>query len=562
MVKFNEDKEINKLAELRHAEQEDLARILAQKYNVDYINLAGVSVNTDALRLVPEKDSHEAQAVGWSILGKRVSVAATSPDSPKVDAILEMLRAHGYNTVLYICSEESLKKAWERYKDISFASETKGGSLDISSEEIEQFISKIQTAADIKAAINDALSLKRAYRISKLLVIIMAGALSVSSSDIHIEPEETFTRLRYRLDGVLQDIIEFDNETYNLMLSRLKLLSNLKINVKDNAQDGRFSVKIYQNDIEVRTSLLPGAYGESIVLRILNPKSLNVSLEQMGIPKNLFDILMRQIDKPQGMILTTGPTGSGKTTTLYSFLHKIQSPQIKIITIEDPIEYHLPGITQTQVEVKKGYTFDNGLRSALRQDPDVIMVGEIRDQETANTAIEASLTGHLVFSTLHTNSAAGAFTRLMDLGVNPRILPSAVMVALAQRLVRRLCATCKRKVPIPPNRKIEIDQIINSIVNKDVDNDLSQGVLDTNFMYEAVGCVDCNHTGYKGRVGIFEAILADSVIENLVREMPSEREIETAAAPQGIMNMRQDGVLKVLKGITSLVELERVVEIY
>lgn len=562
MVQFNEDKEIKKLAELRRNEEEELAQILAQKYGIDYINLTGTSINTDALRLIPEVDSREGNVIAWSVVGKRLSIAALSPESDKTRAVLQNLVDHGYNLVTYICSRQSLEKAWERYKDISFASETKGGSLDISSEEIEQFIGQVHSMAEIKAAISDTLSMKKSYRISRLLVIIMAGALSVGSSDIHIEPEEAFSRIRYRLDGVLQDVIEFDTETYNLILSRVKLLSNLKLNVKDNAQDGRFSVKIYQEDIEIRTSVLPGAYGESIVLRVLNPKSLSVSLEEMGIPKNLFDILMREIDKPQGMILTTGPTGSGKTTTLYSFLHKVQSPEIKIITIEDPIEYHLPGITQTQVDVKKGYTFDNGLRSALRQDPDVIMVGEIRDQETASTAIEASLTGHLVFSTLHTNSAAGAFTRLMDLGVNPRILPSAVMVAIAQRLVRRLCPTCKKRVAIPPHHKLQIDQIINSIVNKSVDNDLARNALDTNFMYEADGCSACNHTGYKGRVGIFEAILADNAIEQLVREMPSEREIEAAAAPQGIMTMRQDGILKVLKGVTSLTELQRVVDIY
>ncbi len=562
MIHFDEEKQIKKFDELRHEEQEELAKALADKYGVEYVNLSGISINTDALRLIPEATAKESKTAAYNIVGKRVSVATVSPQSPKVTEVVQQLREKNYEITVFICSEESLIKAWSRYKDISFASETKGGSLDISSDEIEEYVKKVHSINDIKTSIGEALAMKRSYRVSKVMVIIFAGALSVSSSDIHIEPEETFARIRYRLDGVLTDVIEFDTETYNLILSRIKLLSNLKLNVKDNAQDGRFSIKIYQDDIEIRTSVIPGAYGESIVLRILNPKSLSVSLEEMGIPENLYNILIREVEKPQGMILTTGPTGSGKTTTLYSFLKRVKSPMIKIITIEDPIEYHLPGITQTQVEAHKGYTFENGLRSALRQDPDVIMVGEIRDNETARTAIDASLTGHLVFSTLHTNSAAGAFTRLMDLGVNPRILPSAVMVAIGQRLVRRLCQTCKKKVEIPAEKKDVIKAVVESIKNKEADKNLLLGTLDTEHMYEAVGCPLCNGTGYKGRVGVYEAILADKQVESIIREMPSEREIEEAASNQGIMTMRQDGVIKVLKGLTSLVELERVVEVY
>ena len=280
-----------------------------------------------------------------------------------------------------------------------------------------------------------------------MLEIILAGALSADASDIHIEPQEKQVRLRFRLDGVLHDILLFDYKIYNLILSRIKLVSGLKLNIHNQAQDGRFSIKINEGATEVRTSVIPEAYGESIVLRILNPKSISISFDALGIDKDLMNILEKELKKPNGMILTTGPTGSGKTTTLYAFLRKIYTPETKIITLEDPVEYHLPNIVQTQVEESIGYSFSAGLRSVLRQDPDIIMVGEIRDLETAKTAINSALTGHLVLSTLHTNNAAGTIPRLVDLGVNPASIAPAVNISMAQRLVRKLCGKCKEKQP-------------------------------------------------------------------------------------------------------------------
>jgi type II secretory ATPase GspE/PulE/Tfp pilus assembly ATPase PilB-like protein len=335
-------------------------------------------------------------------------------------------------------------------------------------------------------------------------------------------------------------------------------LSGLKLNIKENAQDGRFTVKIYMDDIEIRTSTIPGAYGESVVMRILNPKSISTPLEELGIPKKLFGLLEAEIARPNGMILTTGPTGSGKTTTLYAFLRRVQSPEIKIITIEDPVEYHLPGIVQTQVDDKKGYDFGAGLRSAMRQDPDIIMVGEIRDGETATTAIQASLTGHLVFSTLHTNNAAGTFTRLVDLGADPKVLTSAIRVAIAQRLVRMLCPHCRARTPIPENRIKLIDEVLASLKGLDEANEFPTRPAE---VWKAVGCSECNNTGYRGRIGVFEAIIADKHIEDIIRENPSEREIKEAAKPQGLIDMRQDGILKICRGITTFEELERVVDI-
>jgi type II secretory ATPase GspE/PulE/Tfp pilus assembly ATPase PilB-like protein len=347
----------------------------------------------------------------------------------------------------------------------------------------------------------------------------------------------------------------FDKETYGLLLSRIKLLSGLKLNVKSEAQDGRFSIKIGDGEIEIRTSILPGAYDESIVMRILNPKSIQVPLEDLGINQKLLNVLLKEIDRPNGMVLTTGPTGSGKTTTLYAFLRKIYSPEVKIITIEDPIEYHLKGIVQTQVETEKNYTFASGLRSALRQDPDIIMVGEIRDNETAQIAINSALTGHLVFSTLHTNDAAGSFPRLIDLGVNPKVISSAISIALAQRLVRKLCPLCKKEVTLEGSDKEIVEKILSTVVDK------TQIPENKKSIWKSVGCDKCNNSGYKGRTGIYEGILITEEIDKVIEYSTSEKEIAKTAAPQGILNMSQDGIIKVLNGMTSLDELERVISL-
>ncbi|MDD5068662.1 MAG: GspE/PulE family protein [Candidatus Pacebacteria bacterium] len=554
MVEFDDDKQKKKVKELYKLEEEELAQELSEKYEMGYLDLSTISINTDALGIVPEEKAHEAKVAIFNMVGKKLQVAVQAPQNEKTIETLRELKTRGYECTLFLVSNASLEKAWSRYKDISFAYETKAGALDISNEEIAAILKNVKTIGDVKKLIEDVLVQKKGYRISKILEIIVAGALATSASDIHIEPEEGYVRLRYRLDGVLLDILTFDRDTYSLLLSRVKLLSGLKLNIKANAQDGRFSVHIDTQNIEIRTSILPGAYSESIVLRILNPKTINVPMEELGIQPKLLKLLEHEISKPNGMILTTGPTGSGKTTTLYSFLKKIHSPEIKIITIEDPIEYHLPGIVQTQTDAEKGYTFLTGLRSALRQDPDVIMVGEIRDSETAEIAINSALTGHLVFSTLHTNDAAGSFPRLIDLGVNPKILTSAINIALAQRLVRTLCQNCKKEIPLEGETEKLIKYILSTIVS-------AENKIEAKTIWEAVGCEKCNGTGYKGRIGIYEAILTDQAIEKVVEENPSEREIRAAAAPQGLLTLEQDGVIKVLQGVTSLPELQRVIEI-
>lgn len=552
MIQFDEDKQKRKFNDLLKKEEEDVVQLLAAKYGVEYIDLSAIPVSLDALRLIEEKSARESKAAAFALIDKRVKIATRNPDDPTLTSIVNGLKEKKYEPEIYITSTASLEKAWKMYKDLSFASESKAGSLEISGDEISAIVEQAKSLPTIISILNNTLAGKRSYRVSRILETILAGSLSTGASDIHIEPEEVDVRLRYRLDGVLVDVLRFDRDTFNLLLSRIKLLAGLKLNIKKDSQDGRFSVHFGGTEIEIRCSVLPGAYSESIVLRILNPKSIGVPLEELGIPDKLMKVIEHEIAKPNGMILNTGPTGSGKTTTLYALLKKMHNSTVKIITIEDPIEYHLPGIVQTQVN-DKGYTFLDGLRAALRQDPDIIMVGEIRDGETASIAINSALTGHLVFSTLHTNSAAGAFPRLIDLGINPKIMTSSISLVLAQRLVRKLCMKCRKEVAIGGRAKHLIDETVATIVDK------SEIPVDITRIYEPVGCPECNMTGYKGRVGIYEGIKITEEVNKVMEYSASEAEIQKAAMSQAILTMSQDGIIKILKGVTSLEELERVI---
>ena len=554
MVTFNDEKQEKELAEVKQREEEGLIQFLAEKYGLQYIDLVPIPVENDALRLLSEAEARAGKLAPFAINDKKVGVAVFTPNTPEVQASLKKLQDNGYEIVLHMASTKSLEKAWAHYKEISRATESHAGTVDMSVEGVKQAAVNIKHLPDVIPEVNAVITSKAQNRISRLVEVIMGAAIALDASDIHVEPEEENVTLRFRLDGILQEVTRFDRATYALMNSRIKILSGLKLNVKAEAQDGRFSVELGEKAIEIRTSLLPGAYGESIVLRLLDPKSISVPLESLGMHPILLETVQKEIEKPNGMLLTTGPTGSGKTTTLYAFLRKIHTPGVKIITIEDPIEYHLTGITQTQVEKEKHYTFASGLRAALRQDPDVIMVGEIRDEETAEVAINASLTGHLVFSTLHTNNAAGTFPRLIDLGVNGKTMTSAISLAMAQRLVRKLCPECKQEVEISPANQEKFKKIIANLPASAQPTNMTK-------MWKAAGCEKCNNTGYKGRTGVYEAIRADAAIEKVVRENPSEREIEEAARPQGIPTMLQDGILKILTGMTSLDELGRVVNL-
>ena len=559
-IDFDEDKQNRRVDDLRKQEEEELGTAMAAKFGLPYTDLSVTPINIDSLRYVSELEAREAELAVYNSVDKELYIAILSPNNEHAQEIIARLEAKGLHVNLSMTSHQSLNRVWDRYKDMSFSFETKSGALDISNEQITDFLGQVRSLTDITTLIKETLAMKKGYRISRILEIIIAGAIATGASDVHLEPEESYVRLRYRLDGVLTDILDFDTETFKLLLSRIKLISSLKLNVND-AQDGRFSIKLDNSEIEVRTSLLPGAYDASIVLRILNPKAISVPLEDLGIHPRLLKILLHEISKPNGMILNTGPTGSGKTTTLYAFLQKVYSPELKIITIEDPIEYHLDGITQTQVDHKKGYTFLEGLRSALRQDPDIIMVGEIRDSETAKIGVESALTGHIVFSTLHTNNASGVIPRLIDLDVNPKILVSALSLSIAQRLVRKLCTNCKHERPITEPEKKTVEMIWNNAVANGKNMEQFGVKKETATVWSAAGCEKCGNTGYKGRLGIFEVVQMDANIEHIILENPTERDIKKIADKQGTLDMREDGIVKILQGITDFAEVQSVVDL-
>ncbi len=558
MISFDEEKQDKRIADLHAKEEEDLAQIVAAKFGIPYIDLSTLAINTDALRIIPQEEAEQSSVASFRATGKKIDIAAAVPDSPAVSGILEELKGKGFIPSLYIASKKSLARAWEHYAEISKSSRTDAGVISISEEVLSSYLEKIKSIGDAQKLIEqEEVAVRSGQGISNLVEVILSGAIALSSSDIHIEPEDASIRLRYRLDGVLQDIAHIDAKIFHNVLMRIKLVSAMKLNLKNVAQDGRFSIRLKGTEMEIRSSIIPGTYGESVVMRVLNPETIALTFDKLGIEPRLKSVFEEELSKPNGMILLTGPTGSGKTTTLYAFLRYVSNTGNKIITIEDPVEYHLEGINQTQVEEDKGYTFLEGLRSALRQDPDIIMVGEIRDKETAGVAVNAALTGHLVFSTLHTNTAAGTIPRLIDLGVNPKVIGSALTIAIAQRLVRKLCEKCKKEATPSPEELALLQKTTEAISSRRPDISIPP----TDHYFVAVGCPLCNMTGYKGRSGIFEAIRSDEAITTVTLDNPSEREIKRAALPQNILTMREDGVLKVLRGDTSLDELGRVIDL-
>jgi type IV pilus assembly protein PilB len=544
------------LLEAREREEEDVTSILSQKYGIPYADLTLKNIDSDSLRLIKEADARAAEAAAFANISKVLSLAVHNPNNPSLPTLLADLKTRGYTVNQFLVSAKSLEKILERYSEISTSSASKAGVVSV----IDETLSKLTGAGAVRTAfveeLTTAIAEKSLNRISRIFEVVLAGAFALRVSDLHFEPREDSTLLRFRIDGVLTDAFRFDPATYHQLNSRIKLLSGVKLNITDRAQDGRFSISRSVGDIEMRVSFIPGNYGESIVMRILDPAATKVSYKDLGIQPKLLARLESEIRRSTGMLLTTGPTGSGKTTTLYSFLREIHTPEIKIITIEDPIEYHLDGIVQTQVESTK-YTFAEGLRSIVRQDPDIIMVGEIRDGETAGIAIQAALTGHFVFSTLHTNDAAGTFPRLADLGVDPKSFGSAVTVAMAQRLLRKLDPTRKKERPLTESEKAMISKVFETLTDKSLIPEKIETV------WEPVVDESPEHpdTGYKGRIGLYEAIFMDDELAEFLRANPPAHEVAKAATRQGYLTMAQDGLIKALNGVTSLEEVAATVDL-
>lgn len=543
----NVDDELKK--QRRIAEENDAKR-RAVKTGLPHLDLVAskIPVNLKALRLLKEGESKHTLVAAFELTKNKLLIASYDPLKKESAEVIENLKK-GHPVEVFVVSMNSLSYIWGYYQYVTDVKDI-AGSVSLDPKHLEELEGKIKTIKDLTAEIESHVG----EFTSQMLEIVIAGGLTLSASDIHLEAGETFGVFRLRMDGVLHTAYDqFAHDIYHSIVTRIKLLSNLKLNVHGEAQDGRFTIHASGKAIEVRTSVIPSEYGETVVLRLLDPTSLKVNLEELGWRQDLLKLAKHEIEQPNGLILNTGPTGSGKTTTLYAFLQYVRNPEIKIITVEDPIEYHLAGISQTQVDEGANYTFANGLRSILRQDPDVVLVGEIRDKDTAETALNAALTGHLVFSTLHTNDSVGAIPRLLNLGAQAQILAPGLRLVIAQRLVRVLCKNCKKRVDISLELSKKITEFIASL--PDV---LDKKEYASFEIYEPVGCEECQGIGYKGRASVFELFSVTPEIQKLIYTTPTDFDLKEAARKQGMIYLQEDGVLKILKGMTSIAEVEDV----
>lgn len=558
----------DKLAQMSRESEERDAKRRAEKSGLPYGDLATAPINIEALALIPETAARKAKVGAIEIKERKVALAVFAPDEPEAKLIIEKLKSEGYTPSVFVVSLSGLSHIWGFYKFVSSATGEITGRIQIEEKKLASLRQTLTSLENIKTWIQ-RLNSEPAFS-PETFEVVLAGALANRASDIHFEPAHDFIKLRLRIDGLLYDVFgELKINFYDHLLSRIKLLSGLKINITDQTQDGRFTIKFPEKEVEVRVAIAPSEFGEVIVMRLLDPDSINLSLSDLGIREDDLEIIKNELKRPNGMALNTGPTGSGKTTTLYAFLKYKKNSEIKIITIEDPIEYHLDGIEQTQVDDDAGYTFANGLRSLMRQDPDVILVGEIRDSETGEIAIQAALTGHLVFSTLHTNEAAGAIPRLLDLGVKSTSIGPALNLVIAQRLVRRLCPDCKIPKEIDADMKKKIEKFLAGLPKR-----VNRENLKEIKIFQAKGCEKCNNLGYKGRIGIYELLLNDPEyeklladpenaksssyknLEELIKQQAGESEMQRFALEQGMVTMQQDGILKVFSGLTTFEEVE------
>jgi len=535
----------------REAEERDAQR-RAEKLKLPYLNLALLPIETEALSLIPEKDAKGSDMATIETKGGDVVLVALDPSGAEAKTEIKKLEAKNLKLKIFVVSKSSLNKAWDYYKYVAKSTAPLMGRVDIDKERIIGLKEKLIKLDTVK---NEILAFDfRNNPTGQILEIVLAGALGNRVSDIHLEPDEKFVRIRYRIDGDLRDVMtDLDKKIYQYLISRIKLLANLKINIGDRAQDGRITMGMGDKDIELRVAIAPSEFGEVVVMRVLDPEAISLSLPQLGFREDDLDIVKVELKRPNGMILNTGPTGSGKTTTLYAFLKFINSPDTKIITIEDPIEYHLEGIEQTQIDPGADYTFVNGLRSMMRQDPDIILIGEIRDRETSEIAIQASLTGHLVFSTVHANRASGAIPRLEDLGVKATSIGPAMNLIIAQRLIKRLCPDCKQKVEVDAKLKEKIEKFIKGLpdrVNRSNFKDIN--------IYKAVGCDKCSGIGYRGRVAIYELLKIDKDLESILVKGGGEIEIDELSRKKGMVTMQEDGILKIIQGLTTFEEVEKI----
>ncbi|HOX60470.1 MAG TPA: GspE/PulE family protein [Candidatus Magasanikbacteria bacterium] len=539
-----------KMTDVNIKEMETDAMRFAASIGYPHIDLEKFPVSHEALRQIPREDAERLGAVCFFAMQDEIRIGALDPSVEEVKQLLFEVqeRAHASGS-LYVISEKSLKRVLRLYdtlpvvKPITKDIEIKASDLDRVSATVDDF----------RALAN----LVNGKSVSEILTLLIGGALKVEASDIHFESEEEGLAIRYRLDGILHDVMKLPVAMASKLISRIKLISSLKLNIVDAPQDGRFTIKkAALGNIDVRVSIMPSVYGESVVLRLLPQNKSGISLENVGLRGEAYDILLREIQRPNGMIITTGPTGSGKTTTMYAAMQILNKPGVKIITLEDPVEYKMEGVIQSQIDRSKDYTFAKGLRSILRQDPDIAMVGEIRDLETAEIAIQSALTGHLILSTIHTNSAAGAIPRFLSMGVKPFLLAPALDCVIGQRLVRRICKECRYEVEPSAEQKLRVEKAFADLPEKEKARLQGKEIK----FFEGKGCKVCNGIGYKGRTSIYEVFVMTPEVEQVILSgQVSEYDINNLAIKNGMVTMFQDGILKAIDGITSVAEVMRVI---
>lgn len=525
------------------APKDALLEAKAKCLNVPSVNIEAVAVNPAAINLIPKNLATHYNILPFQVdlVNKVLHVATADPLNLNVQSFLEQKTGYGIN--LHLGYLQDIQKAIPTAYSQAFAPDVSQALAD--KETSDEGTKTAAQKKDENTSVADS-------PITKIMDTILQFASQSRASDVHIEPQANQTRVRYRIDGILQEKLVLPVAIHESLVSRLKIMSGLKLDERRLPQDGRFSFKSNDADIDVRVSTLPIVSGEKIVMRLLRKSGGLPTLPELGLQNINLKLVQGAIEHPYGIVLVTGPTGSGKTTTLYSILTILNKPTTNIMTLEDPVEYQINGINQVQINPQAGLTFATGLRSFLRQDPNIILVGEIRDGETTQLAIQAALTGHLVFSTLHTNNAATAIPRLIDLGAEPFLISSVVVASIAQRIGRKICEQCKIQYKPPPEVQQQVSQ---TVFGKNVDH------IDSITLYKGTGCDACDHSGYHGRMGIFEVLTVSPAINKLILQHASANEIENQAVADGMLTMRQDGYIKALSGYTTLEEVMRLTEI-
>jgi type IV pilus assembly protein PilB len=525
-----------------------------KKETDEKIDWEHLKIPPEVISLVPYEAAKKYQFVPIEKDGQTLRVGVVDMDSVDVLNALQFLAEKNQLSIEMIKADENdFKAALEAYTSPAFA--ITSALQSISRKEEEEAGGEEKQAASDKKEESAEFEVRDAP-VAKIVEVILRNAIEGKASDIHIEPLEDSIRIRYRQDGVLHNSLMLPKKIGPAIVSRVKILSNLKIDERRKPQDGRFRIIEKGKQIDFRVSSLPVSMGEKVVMRVLDKEQGLISLDDLGVKGRNLEVITKSIAEPFGMILITGPTGSGKSTTLYSVLQILNKEGVNIITLEDPVEYAIEGINQSQVKPEIGFTFANGLRSILRQDPDILMVGEIRDKETAELAVHAALTGHVVFSTLHTNDSIGAIPRLIDMGVEPFLVSSSLRAVVAQRLVRRICTHCKEEVKMTEAAKESIEKVLANVPDDQKRDILSKGMK----IFKGKGCPECGGGGMKGRIGIYEAFNVGDDVAAILTDKVDEDDLRKVAKAQGMITMKQDGFLKVLQGLTTIEEVERVTE--